>query len=126
MKKVFNSLLVSGLVLGGATAAQAADLSILFENTVEMSASMNGGAAMTSQYHYNADGTVHVVTPQGESSGTWAVNGDEMCTNLKSPNGQEQKICNPVADMEGASIGDSWEFSPAEGLTIKGALVAGR
>ncbi len=126
MKKVFKSILVSSLVLGGASVAQAADLGVLFANTVEMTATYKDIPPMTSKYHYNEDGTVKIITSQGESTGSWAVNGAEMCTTMKSPQGQEQQICNPVADMEGASVGDTWEFSPAEGLNIKGALIAGR
>ena len=126
MKKVFKSIVVAGLVLGGTTAAQAADLSILFTNTVEMTATYKEIPPMVTKLQYNEDGSVKIISAQGESTGSWAVNGAEMCTTMASPQGQQMDMCNPVADMEGASVGDSWEFSPADGLNIKGALIAGR
>jgi hypothetical protein len=127
MNKLFKILAVSGLVLGGATAVRAADLSVLFENTVEMTMVMPGGQEMSSSYKYNEDGTVDILVGDKASSGTWTVNGDEMCMNVpEGPGGQTREVCNPVAEMDGSKPGDSWEFSPAEGMIIKGALVAGR
>ena len=125
MKTILKTLAVSGLVLGGAVSAQAADLSVLFANTVKMDVTLPSGSTMSSTYLYNEDGTVDITAGDRTSQGTWEIKGDQMCMTVTGPQGA-QEICNPVAEMEGAAPGDTWSFSPAEGMTIDGSIVAGR
>ena len=130
MKKVFSSLIVSGVIFGSASVAQAeTDLSLLFDNTVKMTA-VTGGTEMETTFKFNQDNTVDLVMalPNGEreATGTWEVRGEELCTQFTGgPQGQSE-MCNPVAELAGAAPGDKWEFSPSDAITIKGEVIAGR
>jgi len=131
MNKVFSSLIASGLILGTASVAQAeTDLSLLFDNTVKMTA-VTGGTEMETTFKFNQDNTVDLVMalPSGgerEAEGTWEVRGEELCTKFTGGPQGEAEMCNPVAEMAGAAPGDKWEFSPSDAITIKGEVIAGR
>ena len=126
MNKILKTFLVSGLVLSAASAAQAeVDMSVLFENTVVLTA-VTADREIATNYHYNPDNTVHIVIGERDASGSWELKGDDLCTTFTSPQGQAQEMCAPASELTGATPGSTWEFSPAEGLTIKGELVAGR
>ena len=130
MKKTFSSLIVSGLILGSASVAQAeTDLGVLFDNTVKMTA-VTGSMEAVTTFKFNKDNSVDLVMtlPNGdrESTGTWEVRGEELCTKFTGGPQGDAEMCNPLAEMAGAAPGDKWEFSPSDAITIKGEVIAGR
>ncbi len=125
MRSLVKGLVVSALALGatGTGTVWAGDLDVIFGNTVALTV-VAGGREMTTKYYYNADGTV---TTDGAAEGTWEARGDEFCQSLTDPqSGQTRHMCNPLEEMTVAQPGDTWQFSPSEGITIKGEIVAGR
>ncbi len=131
MNKLISSLALSSFFLLGAGAANANPMDIAFANTIVLTAVTERGES-AAKYYYEPDGTVTINFGSGDAvDGAWAVEGDEVCTTYSmmrpgAPEPSEQKNCSPVARMESAQIGDTWEFSPSEKITIKGEVVAGR
>jgi hypothetical protein len=131
MNKLLSSLALSGLFLVSAGPVSASPMDIAFANTIVLTAVTERGET-AAKYYYEPDGTVTVDFGTGTpSNGTWSVVGDEVCTSYSmmrpgADKPMEQKNCSPVTRMESAQIGDTWEFSPSDKITIKGEVVAGR
>lgn len=131
MKKLIPGLALSSLFLFSAGTANANPMDIAFANTIVLTAITERGESAV-KYYYEPDGTVSLDFGSGTTtSGTWAVNGDEVCTtySMARPGADEptaQQNCSPLERMESAQIGDRWEFSPSEKITIRGEVVAGR
>jgi|GEM_PF-2192150 len=131
MKKIISGLALSGLFLFSAGAASANPMDIAFANTIVMTAITEKGE-MPVKYFYEPDGTLTLDFGNGKtSSGSWEIKGDEVCTtfSMRRPGADKaasQTSCSPVERMENAKIGDTWEFSPSEKITIRGEVVAGR
>jgi hypothetical protein len=125
MIKKYVTFGLTGLVLL-LTQAQASNIEVLFGNTVELTTITPQGKN-TMFLFYNPNGTV---TSDSGDAYTWEIRGDTMCTQFKfaRPGGEAevQDSCSPLAGMEGAAPGDTWEATPTKGITVKGKLVAGR
>ena len=75
--------------------------------------------------HYNKDGTLGVVNPDGsKGTGKWVLKDGKLCVTADAgPNaGKEQ--CSPFTG--GKKAGDSWEQAMADGSKIKVEIVAGQ
>ncbi|MBY0565275.1 MAG: hypothetical protein K2P58_13970 [Hyphomonadaceae bacterium] len=115
MKKTIAAFLCVGAILAPAA---------VFAGTVENGFG-NTFVVTTAQgelrYHFNADGTVSVTNPAGETqSGTWTMQSDQLC--ITAAGGQPS--CVEVAADK--SVGDTWQQQGADGSSITVTLLAGR
>ncbi len=132
MKSLVKSVIVTSMILGGASAAYAGPMDVAFENTIVMTAeTARGGGSM--RFLYEPDGTVAISMEGSDSTiqGTWEIKDDEVCTTYSAPRPganepATQVMCTPLEHMANAKVGDTWQFSPSEKITIKGEIVAGR
>lgn len=114
MKKL-AAVLVFGAALSGAAFANT--MANSYENTVVVTYA-NGAQA---RYHFNADNTFGVHTPDGQHvHGTYEVAGDQICL---TPQGAE-RTCTQFVD--GKNVGDTWTQTGTDGSTITITIEAGR
>ncbi|MBN8606428.1 MAG: hypothetical protein J0L81_05870 [Caulobacterales bacterium] len=114
MKK-FAIALAFGMALSGA--AYADTLANAHENTVVVTYA-NGAQA---RYHFNADNTFGVHTPDGgHVHGTYELANGQLCL---TPAGGERGCSAYVGDK---NVGDSWTQTATDGSTINVTLEAGR
>ena len=65
------------------------------------------------RYHFNDDQTVTADLPDGQVSGTWKLNGSEVCIDL----GLDEPVCEDYP--KGKKLGDSWtEVDDDDGTTL--------
>jgi hypothetical protein len=87
------------------------------ENTIVVTTAQ--GAEV--RYHFNADGSYAMTTPDGQTvSGTYAVADDQICM---TPAGGEAGCAPYVGDK---NVGDTWTQTGADGSEISVTLEAGR
>lgn len=117
MKKLALGLLAAAAL---ATAAIASDpMASRYENTVTIT-DANG----TTKIHYNKDGTLTTIAPDGtKGTGKWAVKDGKLCVTLDSGPNAGREGCNPMTERK---VGDTWDVTLADGTKAKAALVAGR
>ena len=111
--------LAAVLALGAALTAGAAfaDTVANAEGNTFVVTYSNGAQA---RYHFNADGTFMAHTPNGDVSGTYELNGGQLCI---TPTGGEAG-CVPYAGDK--NVGDTWTQTAADGSEITVTLEAGR
>lgn len=115
MKKVLAAVVMGAALFTGAAFADT--LTNAFGNTL----TTTGADGATFRWHFNADSTYTVITPDGASvPGTWTREGDNLCV---TPAGGAPAQCAPIVD--GKAVGDSWTVTTENGA-ITVALVAGR
>ncbi len=115
MKKlVFAAAMVVALAAGPAFADT---MENAYGNTIVITYA-NGAEA---RYHFNADGTFGLHTPDGQHvHGAYEVAGEQICL---TPNGGE-RAC--TAYVGGKNVGDAWTQTATDGSTINVRLEAGR
>lgn len=116
MKKIVLGLAAS-IVLAGA--AFAADLmASRYDNTTTIT-DANG----TTKIHYNKDGTLTTILPNGQKgTGKWVVKGDKLCVTADAGPAAGMENCSPLVERK---VGDTWDVTLADGTKVKAALVAG-
>lgn len=116
MKNVIAALMFMS-VAGAPALALANTMEAAHTNTVVVTYP-NGASA---QYHFNADNTVGIHTPDGNHvHGTYEVAGDQLCI---TPAGG-QRSCTPY--VAGKNVGDTWTQNAADGSQITVTIRAGR
>lgn len=122
MKKLALGLFAAVALTGAALAdAPAADpMASRYENTVTLT---DAKGAVT-KVHYNKDGTLTVIQPDGAKvTGKWALKDSKLCVTLDAGPAAGKEGCNPFAEHK---VGDTWDVTLADGTKSKAALVAGR
>jgi len=115
MKKL-AALLAFGAVLS-AGAAFAQTMQNAYNNTIVITYA-NGAQA---RYHFNADGTFMLHTPDGQHvTGAYVIEGDQICL---TPNGGQRACTEYVGDK---NVGDTWTQTATDGSQITVTLQAGR
>lgn len=118
MKKIALGLVAAAMLAGAAIAAD--PMESRYENTVTLTTA--DGA--TTKIHYNKDGTMATVQPDGsKGTGKWAMKDGKLCVTLDQGPTAGKEGCNPFTERK---VGDSWEVTLADGSKAKAALVAGR
>lgn len=120
MKRILAGVAVA--VLSSSLAFAAADpMQTRYENTVTVT---NAKGEVT-KLHYNKDGTLGVVMPDGtKATGKWALKDGKLCVTADAGPTAGKEQCNPFDATK--KVGDSWELTGADGSKSKVALVAGR
>jgi YD repeat-containing protein len=73
--------------------------------------------------HYNQDGTMTVILPDGtKTTGKWVVKDGKLCVTPDAGEFKGKEQCNPLADKK---VGDTWEITLSDGSKAKVAIVAG-
>lgn len=107
---------VAALALS-ATAAFAGDevLASRFGNTTITT----DASGMSSKIYYEADHSFTGVQGEQQLSGTWAVNGSQVCLTFTSaaPPGYPNPICTPVASH---AVGETWTAGPFTVQLVEG------
>lgn len=112
-------------ILLGAVAALALSATAAFAGD-EVMASRIGNTTITtdasgqsSKIYYEADHSFTGVQADQQLSGTWAVNGSQVCLTFTSapPPGYPNPICTPVAAH---NVGDSWSSGPFTVQLVEG------
>ncbi len=115
MKKLFIAAALAAALAAGPAVADTLDNA--YENTIVITYA-NGAEA---RYHFNADNTFGVHTPDGQHvHGTYEVSGDQICL---TPQGGQRACTQLVA---GRNVGDTWTQTATDGSTINVRLEAGR
>ena len=115
MKKLAALIALGALLSAGAASAQM--MQSAYNNTIVVTYA-NGAQ---SRYHFNADNTFSVRTPDGQTvTGTYAVEGDQVCL---TPNGGERACTQYVGEK---NVGDTWTQTGTDGAQITVTLEAGR
>lgn len=115
MKKL--AMLVAFGALTATAPAFAQMMQSAYENTIVV-ATANGAQ---SRYHFNADNTFTVQTPDGQTvNGTYAVENGQICL---TPQGGERACTDYVGDK---NVGDTWTQTGTDGAPITVTLEAGR
>ena len=118
MKRILLTAFAFAWLSGTAYAGDAA--SVLVGNTLTVTS-----PAGTTKLWYKADNTYTGTMPNGATmSGSWSVEGGQLCTMQKSPAppaGME-KNCGAFGDHK---VGDSWESKGPGGEKLSLALTAG-
>lgn len=118
MKKLALGLVAAAMLAGAAIAAD--PMESRYDNTVTLT--MADGA--TTKIHYNKDGTMATVQPDGsKGTGKWAMKDGKLCVTLDQGPTAGKESCNPFVERK---VGDSWEVTLGDGSKAKAALVAGR
>jgi hypothetical protein len=121
MKRILAGIAVAVFSTSLAFAAAEDPMASRYENTV----TITNAKGEVIKLHYNKDGTVGVVLPDGtKSTGKWAMKGDKLCVTADAGPTKGQEQCNPF--VAGKKVGDTWEITAADGSKSKVALVAGR
>ena len=117
MKKIVLGLAAAIMLAGTALAADL--MASRYDNTTTIT-DANG----TTKIHYNKDGTLVTVLPNGtKGTGKWVVKGDKLCVTADSGPSANQENCSPLVERK---VGDTWDVTLADGTKVKVALVAGR
>ena len=115
MKKLAALVALGAVLSAGAASAQM--MQSAYNNTVVVTYA-NGAQA---RYHFNADNTFSVLTPQGQTvTGMYAVDGGEICL---TPAGGERACTQYAGDK---NVGDTWTQTGTDGSQISVTLEAGR
>lgn len=118
MLKFAAALAISAVAVTGAALAQTDTMQTAYGNTVVVTES--GGLVL--RYHFNADHTFDVVTPDGQTvPGTYAINGGQICLTYQ---GRDAAEC--TEHVTGKNVGDTWTQRGADGNQITVSLQAGR
>jgi YD repeat-containing protein len=116
MKKIILGLAATVMFAGVAFADPMASR---YDNTTTIT-----DATGTTKFHYNKDGTLTSVLPNGtKGTGKWVVKGDKLCVTPDAGPSANQETCSPLVERK---VGDSWDVTLADGTKVKAALVAGR
>ena len=100
----------------GTGAAFADTMQNAYGNTIVITYPNN----VQARYHFNEDGTFSATTPNGTMSGTYVVEGDQICL---TPAGGERACTGYVG---GKNVGDTWTQTATDGSEITVTLEAGR
>jgi len=114
MKRLAAALAFASVL--GAGAAFAQTMNAAYNNTVVIT--YPNGA--TVRYHFNADNTFGAHTPNGHITGTYVIEGSQICL---TPAGG-QRACSPYEANR--NVGDSWTQTAADGSAIQVRIDAGR
>jgi hypothetical protein len=110
-------LVVTVMLAGSAIAADL--MASRYENTTTLT-----DATGVTKIHYNKDGTLTVLMPNGtKSTGKWVAKGDKLCVTVDAGPSAGQETCSPLVERK---VGDTWDVTLADGTKVKVALVAGR
>ncbi len=106
--------------------AQAADVEVLFGNTLVWTVTGPDGSERVSTFKFKRDGSV--LASQGEvvAEGTWAIKGDQNGVTVMEPDGTPEDPCSPLSDLKGVAPGSEWDFVIREKIPVKAKLVAGQ
>lgn len=101
------------------------------ENTFNNTVKVKSAEGAESSWYFNADGTftMKAKTPEGqdvEIKGTWAKEGDKICSTPNAVEGQPAPVKTCVNYVEGKNVGDSWEVTSDTGAKSTVTIVAGR
>lgn len=112
--------LALGLVLGSALIGSVACADTI-EEAVGNTVVVRLADGSVEHYLFNADNTFTVRLADGEFSGTWALNGDEVCIDI----GDAEPVCEDYP--KGKKVGDSWtEVDDDDGSTLTISIEPGR
>ena len=118
MLKFAAALAISAACITGAAFAQTDTMQTAYGNTVVVTEP--SGAVV--RYHFNADHTFDVVTPDGHTvPGTYAINGGQICLMYAT---RTQAEC--TEHVTGKNVGDTWTQRGSDGNQITVSLQAGR
>jgi opacity protein-like surface antigen len=120
MKRILAGVAVA---VFSASLAIAADdpMQSRYDNTVTIT---NAKGEVT-KLHYNKDGTVNVVLPDGsKASGKWALKDGKLCVTADAGPTKGKEQCNAFDGTK--KVGDTWELAAPDGTKSKVAIVAGR
>jgi hypothetical protein len=118
MKKTALGILAAAMLATAAIAA-ADPMASRYENTVTIT-----DATGTTKIHYNKDGTMTTIGPDGaKGTGKWTMKDGKLCVTLDQGPNAGKEGCNPFAERK---VGDSWDVTLADGTKAKASLVAGR
>ncbi len=113
MKKIIGAFVtVAALTIAGAAHADLMDST--FGNTVTVA---GADGTIVVSYHFSSDHTFSMTTAEGTASGTWSLDGNNLCSTLG-----EETNCTEIEDHE---VGDSWEDTDFDGNTMTISIVAG-
>ena len=116
MKK-FAAVVAMGVALAAGAAWAQPMMQAAYGNTIVVTEP--GGAVV--RYHFNADGTFDLVTPDGHTvTGTYTVGDGQICL---APQGGQQGCTEYVGDK---NVGDTWTQRATDGSTVTISLQAGR
>lgn len=113
MKKIAAALAFGVCMAAGAAFANTMESA--YGNTVVIT-----NAQGESRYHFNADGSLVIHTPNGALNATYHVHGEHICI---TPAGGSE-ACSPY--VAGKNVGDSWTQPAADGGEIQVRIEAGR
>jgi len=114
--RTFLTTAVLAATMAFAAPAFADTMSATYGNTVTVTTA----EGVQIHYHMNEDGSYDMITPEGTISGTWAIDGDNICL---TPAGGEAG-CSPLDNDRG--VGDSWDATAADGSAITLSITEGR
>ena len=121
MKRILAGVAIAVFSTSLAFAAAEDPMAVRYENTVTVT---NAKGEVT-KLHYNKDGTVNVVLPDGtKATGKWALKDGKLCVTPDAGPTKGQEQCNAFDGTK--KPGDSWELTAADGSKSKVAIVAGR
>jgi hypothetical protein len=117
MMKFVLGLIAAVMIAGVAIASD--PMASRYENTVTLT-----DATGTTKIHYNKDGTMTTILPNGtKGTGKWAMKDGKLCVTLDQGPNAGKENCNPFVERK---VGDSWDVTLADGTKAKASLVAGR
>jgi len=118
MLKFAAALAMSAALMTGAAVAQTDTMQTAYRNTVIVTEP--SGSVL--RYHFNADHTFDVVTPDGHTvPGTYQIDGGQICLTYQGRDGAE---C--TEHVTGKNVGDTWTQRGSDGSQITVNLQAGR
>jgi hypothetical protein len=121
MKRILAGLAVAVFSTSLAFAAAEDPMASRYDNTVTVT---NAKGEVT-KIHYNKDGTLAVVNPDGtKSTGKWVMKADKLCITPDAGPMAGKEQCSTFA--AGKKVGDTWDQTLADGSKAKVAIVAGR
>lgn len=121
MKRILAGIAVAVFSTSLAFAAAEDPMASRYENTVTITNAKNE----VTKLHYNKDGTVNVVLPDGtKATAKWALKDGKLCVTADAGPMKGQEQCNPFDATK--KVGDTWEVTGADGSKSKVAIVAGR
>jgi YD repeat-containing protein len=117
------------ILMGAAAFALSASLAVAADDPMAgrygNTTTVTNAKGEVTKLHYNQDGTMAVVLPDGtKTTGKWALKDGKLCVTADAGPQKGQEQCNPFSGAK--KVGDTWEITMADGSKAKVALVAGQ
>jgi hypothetical protein len=118
MKFLAKAAIAAAILMAAGPAMAADPMSAAYGNTV----SVVYGDGTTVKLFIDEGGSYTGESPQGQSSGSWAINGDETCFTQQAPEATPPS-CSPTVNK---NVGDSWQATGQGGAPVTVSITAGR